>query len=113
MQLWLRLLRFFGLLFQPLRNPYTVLALLLALTGLLTAVRGPEHLVWGCVLLWMAAVLRLLHTQRESLRKGGVPYGIAAEPLPERPASMAKSPKPLDLASLKLKPQARGEPVER
>lgn len=99
MELWLRFLRFFGLLFQPLSNPYTVLALLLALTGLLTALRGPEHLVWGCVLLWMAAVLRLLHTQRESLRK--------------RPAPRAKSPKPLDLASLKLKPQARAEPVER
>ncbi|WP_299433008.1 hypothetical protein [uncultured Meiothermus sp.] len=99
MELLQRILRFLGLLTRPLRNPYSVLALLLALAGLLTALRGPEHLVWGCVLLWMAAVLRLLHTQRELQRK--------------RPASRAKNPKPLDLAPLKFKPQAPGEPAER
>ena len=71
MSLLLRLLRFMSILSKNFRNPYNLAALFLGLTGALTALRGPETLVWGVVLVWMAALLRLLHTQRELLKQQG------------------------------------------
>ncbi len=68
MELFLRLGRFLNILSAPIRNPYTLVASLLAITGMLTALRGPQHLVWGVILLWMAGMWRLHHSQRETLR---------------------------------------------
>lgn len=65
----LRLGRFLKLLAAPWVNPYTVLALVLILAGLLTGLHGPKSLGWGVVLIWMAGVLRLLHSQRSLLRQ--------------------------------------------
>lgn len=67
MEIILRVGRFLKIL-SPMRNAYTLVALLLALSGIFTALRGPGSLVWGMILLWMAGTLRLLHGQREALR---------------------------------------------
>lgn len=68
MDFFLRLSRFLAILSGPLRNPYALVVLLLAMCGIFTVLRGPQSLVWGGILLWMALMLRLQYSQRELLK---------------------------------------------